>query len=1084
MLRFQTRGEFLRAAGATLAASLAASRTSAQSRRDVELVEITDSETATIDGRHWDKAFVGGRTVDAVHRSVLLRFPGAADAFAAALSQGRVLARAELAFTYDGYEIVPKGYLCREGLGRKLWTEDPPTWRIQAWPLRQPWIAGPTNGPTFNARVNGRRFWVRYGAGDPDRDRHGDLLVPQELSFRSREARIDITPLLATDILAKDAGARLLMLEQCGFLLRKVETYDSRYREQGNAYEWAMPTGGHGLRFTAPRLVLTCRRINGVVAITLPQRLDRTTLLRSGDGSRPTAVLPAPGDIAGLARRAIDAGLEGREPWQATRIRELQRVGGDKVSPWAEVEGEHSHKNYQARLREILATPPRYWQGWEIQDDLLVWHLFRDLLPAPVQDHMKAYWRAWLQPDLPTSAFVHPQSRDAIDYFKRNLDWRGRASFFRGGYNFAVSTQNFNHTAAMGALLGGAIIDAVNPMADGRHGLEFLPLRYWGFLDGSTQEMLDPYYLSITLSGLKMFADFAPEPIDRLMGRILVDRTLEMLASVYHPALRRFVASSGRARLSGVLVEQDGIYGALHTVSKAGVVNHLDKMPAETVHGMPAWGYDFPPGRVAMQSLRQPWAPAWMSGVIDGKPLPFEETAADTIRGNFKPPLWRRTYLGRWHGLASQDIHSGTIDLLGQWVRAPRTATRAEDRGMLTVRYVANAPDLTTTSGGVAIMAGLLLTFQSRNRAIVFAKPLGNRNRFLEAVGTGGLSRLATVIGLWNLANPRDWELFVDGRKIEAFPHRAKAGQSILIRDGISYLAILPLPATDLGRDAEIEIAPGIAGKAEPNGAAVAPALTLSLFNFKRDRPEPVSSFDFRTLATRTHGGFVLEMGDDAQHGSFEAFARHIQATRLTAAWHEDKHLLEVTYRSGPDLMEAGFTTDFSQRVTAHFPIDPGAQEKAIPWRRLNGQWPYLPAGIDRDSGIAQQGTTGRLEKNGAVLVTEPGRKAYLIADPLIGPGRGAVIAYNPLPDPQSWTLRTRDGITLQADGKVGLLRVEVRPWAREVDISHAPKPSQDGADMARTFTISGLAEAPRVTLNGHLATVRSVGQTFRISLG
>ncbi len=1079
MFHLLSRARFLRAAGATLATSLAASRASAQNRRDGELFEIADSETATIDGRHWDKPFVGGRTVDAVHRSVLLRFPGAADAFAATLSRGRVLVKAELSLAYDGYEIVPEGYTCRDGLGRKAWTENPPTWHVQAWPLRQPWIADPVNGPTFNASVNGRRFWARYGASDPAHDRHAPSLAAQELSVGSREARTDITHLLATDVLTRDAGARLLVLEQCGFLLRKVETYDSRYREQGNAYEWAMPTGGHGLRFTAPRLLLTCRRIGGVVAVTLPPRLDRAALLRTGDGSRPTAVLPPPAEIAARGRRVVDAGLEGREAWQVERIRELQRVGGDEVSPWAETESETSYANYKERLREIMAMPPRYWQGWAIQDDLLIWHLFRDVLPAPVQDHMKAYWQAWLQPDLPTSAFVHPQSRDAIDYFKRNLDWRGRASFFRGGYNFAVSTQNFNHTAAMGALLGGALIDAANPMADGRHGLEFLPLRYWSFLDGSTQEMLDPYYLSITLSAQKMFADFAPAPIDRLMGRILVDRTMEMLVSVYHPALRRFVAPSGRARLSGVLVEQDGIYGALHTVSKAGVVNHLDRTPAETVHGMPAWGYDFPPGRVAMQSLQQPWAPAWVSGVIDDKSLPFEDTAADTIRGNFKPPLWRRTYLGRWHGLASQDIHAGTVDLLGQWVRAARTATRAEDRGMLTARYVANAPDLTTTNGGVAPMAGLLLTFQSRNRAIVFAKPHGNRNRFLEAVGKEGLSHLATVIGLWNLADGREWELFAGGRRIESFPHRMTAARPILIRDGISYLAVLPLPSTDLGRDAEIEIAPGIAGRAEPNGAAVAPALTISIFNLRRDRPVPVNSLDLKAIGTRSHGGFVLEMGDDAQYGSFEAFARHIQANRLTTEWHEDRRLLEVAYRSGPDLLEAGFTTDFGQRVEAHFPIDPGAQEHAIPWRRLNGRWPYLPAGLERDSGWAQQGTTGRLEKNGAVLATEPGRKAYLIADP----SSGAVIAYNPLPDPQAWMLRTRDGVALQADGKVGLLRVEVRPWAREIDIAHTPKDGQDGAGMARTLTISGLAEAPRVTLNGGPAVVRSIGQAFQVSL-
>jgi hypothetical protein len=177
--------------------------------------------------------------------------------------------------------------------------------------------------------------------------------------------------------------------------------------------------------------------------------------------------------------------------------------------------------------------------------------------------------------------------------------------------------------------------------------------------------------------------------------------------------------------------------------------------------------------------------------------------------------------------------------------------------------------------------------------------------------------------------------------------------------------------------------------------------------------------------------------------------------------------------------MEAGFTTDFSQQMEEHFPITPGAQQRAIPYRRLNGAWPYLPAGLERDTTWAQQGTSGRLEKNGAMLTTEPGRKAYLIADPV----SGAVVAYNPLPDLQAFSLTTRDGASLQADGKVGLLRVEHRPWAGEWDISHALKPGQDGADRAKSLSISGLAAAPKVILNGQPADVRADGQTFQISL-
>ena len=75
-----TRARFLRAAAASGASALPLS---AQARGE-EPFEVTDSETATIDGREWDTPIMGGRTVDAVHRSVLLRFPDAADTWPSA----------------------------------------------------------------------------------------------------------------------------------------------------------------------------------------------------------------------------------------------------------------------------------------------------------------------------------------------------------------------------------------------------------------------------------------------------------------------------------------------------------------------------------------------------------------------------------------------------------------------------------------------------------------------------------------------------------------------------------------------------------------------------------------------------------------------------------------------------------------------------------------------------------------------------------------------------------------------------------------------------------------------------------------
>ncbi len=133
---------------------------------------------------------------------------------------------------------------------------------------------------------------------------------------------------------------------------------------------------------------------------------------------------------------------------------------------------------------------------------------------------------------------------------------------------------------------------------------------------------------------------------------------------------------------------------------------------------------------MALQTLHSPWAPRWAAGLIDDKPVPFEETSAETTRGYFKPPLWRRTYLGRWHGLASTDIRGGTFDMVGQWLRQPKASTELEDLGTLTTRYTVNPADLAKTSGAVTTHGCVTNTYQSRNRAIVFAKPHTNRKRF------------------------------------------------------------------------------------------------------------------------------------------------------------------------------------------------------------------------------------------------------------------------------------------------------------------------------------------------------------------
>src|SRR5207253_208606 len=102
-------------------------------------------------------------------------------------------------------------------------------------------------------------------------------------------------------------------------------------RVLGDPYEWTMPTGGHGLRFASPRIVLTARSVSrgGTVVAALPAAIDRA--VGASEGSGPTAILPSPAEIAELARKAITLEGKGLQGWEIERIHELQQVGGDRI---------------------------------------------------------------------------------------------------------------------------------------------------------------------------------------------------------------------------------------------------------------------------------------------------------------------------------------------------------------------------------------------------------------------------------------------------------------------------------------------------------------------------------------------------------------------------------------------------------------------------------------------------------------------------------------------------------------------------------------------------------------------------------
>jgi len=1010
------------------------------------VLQIGPGETAGISGfrKAWDTPQPGALVFDAIHRSLLVRFPGVAEKLAAELAKGFTIEKAELLLPFKETEVWDTGYHDRRSFGGdELFKKLQPQWHAVAWPLRRPWAADKALGPTYNAYINGAGYWGKYGAADAAGDRFPEQFGPTEVSYKQTEGRMDVTPLLADPRYGRTLASRLRALEDCGLLVRKWETYDWRFRVAGQgAYEWQVSCGNRGIKINPPQLAVTLVQGHGLkpalqTATDIPALAAK---LKRRGGGKPTAVMPSATELAAILTRFSPRQPAWMQDWQWKRVQELLALGGGYRFP-------STPEEYGKWIDDMLADPPRYWNGFDAADRLLVWYVHADALPAPVREHLANYWAAWLMPDRPTRDLEHPQAVELQHggknaYYERTGDWRGNASYYRDGYCYTISTMNFNHTAAMGALLGGNIIRSDYAIADGRHGLECFPLRLWSWYDGSTQESIDHYYFAITLSDQKMFADFGPTHLDRMIGQSMLAKSVEELTSSYHPGLRRFVASSSRTTIPHILLSQAGVQHIVHTLSRSGALHDLGN---KQTLGMPVISHEGPPGRIAHMALNGPWAPEWVANMVDEKPIPYEMTTGYKMWGNYAAhPLWRKTWLGRHYGLASTDLPVGVIQVLGQWRRSEQQAATLQDIGLLMMRYNVNNPFINTMPGMDS--EGNVAVVQSKNRLIAVTSPY-------DMAGKEGVKSLQTTLALFNFQSPPAWEICIDGQRVPGLPAKAKLNQRITIRDGVTYLGIIPLPATDLGRSDEVVLAEGVELPVPPGGGEkIKPALIIESFNLKRDAPLDPKAADWAAI-DRAYGGFVVELSDATEHRDFAAFQRHIQDAKLDARWEPEKQTVHVSCASA-ETIEAGCRTDYKRgRPTP----------ECFTYRRVNGKWPYLPERIDRDSTLTQQGTLGRLEKSGAVLTCEPGRMAYLQTEPISGTYAG----FNPLPDPTLWSLATPGGVSVIADGRVSILRLVVRPKENKLWFDYATKAEQTTSDMANALVVFGLAKAPAVERNG-----------------
>ncbi|HYX37572.1 MAG TPA: hypothetical protein VE954_31100, partial [Oligoflexus sp.] len=276
--------------------------------------------------------------------------------------------------------------------------------------------------------------------------------------------------------------------------------------------------------------------------------------------------------------------------------------------------------------------------------------------------------------------------------------------------------------------------------------------------------------------------------------------------------------------------------------------------------------------------------------------------------------------------------------------------------------------------------------------------------------------------------------------------------------DGPSYIGLIPIPATDLGRTEEIVLDQDGVLTALQGGGTIKEQLRINSYNYKSSVPLALTS-DQEEVIDNAYGGFIVEMGDSTEYTSFAEFQVSVHRAELATSWDASARKLNLRYVNGATAIDLSYLPAYPGTWGYTPPLD-----ELFPERRVNGGHTYPAADLERDSTLSQQGRTGRLEKNGAVLESTPGLVSYLLTEP-----RSATyVGYNPLPDLADFRLSIPGGKRIVANGKIGLARVLIQISTDTVEVDFAMKDEQKSEPgLASEFLLFGFATPPKVICNG-----------------
>ncbi|MFB0523584.1 MAG: hypothetical protein ACETV1_07500 [Candidatus Bathyarchaeia archaeon] len=414
------------------------------------------------------------------------------------------------------------------------------------------------------------------------------------------------------------------------------------------------------------------------------------------------------------------------------------------------------------------------------------------------------------------------------------------------------------------------------------------------------REYNSPTYTGVDLGALASISMFSENEEVRLKAKLAEERLWLDVATHYHKPSHQIAGPHSRAYPGDIM-------------GRPGIVKLI--LYAQL-------------GEERLEKAWEPWifagvieynCPEYLRRLLSDKPLPY--FVAETWNAEDRGDMY--TYMTPKYALGTSSIGYGT-----QTDNLILHYKREEDPGfnIMFCRYIINDKDWRKNP---YVEEGVFFGAQHKNKAMaLYGLPL-----------RGGIwSSLKTDIVLMHYKGVD--QILVNDKVVEKVPVNLEPLDTLLVKDGEIYLAVRPLEHSNLGFEAPITLNENHYGD-----------LVLSIYNYKGDDKSfweygsPKSAF----YKGNIKAGFIFEVGDADEYGSFKGFRDHISKAYVKDVVNGNK-VREVTYKNG-----GGDALTIKVDLLNNVLLE----------RRINDQVYVAPM---LEGTTVKQSTSGYIEVDGAVV--------------------------------------------------------------------------------------------------------------------